>query len=226
MPASTPTFGIPKVALVMAKLIVDGEDRGSRFFVVPICNEKETFKGVTSICLPPRSGTGPLDFSMTHFDNVRLPPTALVASDIFDLSLPRNPLGSWWDEVWRIQLGTMAVPAPWISAMKTVAFIGTRYSIHRSLVGKGAQPVSILSFRTQQWPMLNAIACSLVMDKWYPQLISQAMEGTADPRVRHALSVVVKATVCRHFQRVVPEVAERCGAQGTFEQNYMARIEV
>jgi len=37
--------------------------------------------------------------------------------------------------------------------------------------------------------------------------------------------VIGKTTICRHFQRCIPEVAERCGAQGTFEHNYMAKIE-
>lgn len=226
MPASTPAFNIPKVALVMARLIVDGEDRGSRFFIVPVCDEHEMYRGVESIRLPPRSGTSPLDFSITRFNNVHLPNTALVSSDIFDLSMPRQPLEAWWDEVWRIQLGTMAVPAPWISAIKATAFIGGSYSMHRSLIGKKNEPTPIITFRTQQWPILHATAVGLVLANWFPVAIKDALENTPDHRVRHAMSVIIKATVCRHFQRCVPEVAERCGAQGTFEHNYMAKIEV
>jgi acyl-CoA oxidase len=227
MPASTPSFGIPKVALVMARLIVDGEDHGCRFFVVPICNEREMFLGVESIRLPPRSGTAPLDFSITRFDHVHLPFTALVASDILDFSPPARPLEAWWNEIWRIPLGTMAVPAPWISAIKAVAYIGGRYSMHRCLLGKsGDEPVPILTFRTQQWPIAHATAVGMVMASWFPKVVQEAMERTPDHRVRHAMSVILKTTVCRHFQRCAPEVAERCGAQGTFEHNYMARIEV
>ncbi|KAL0958742.1 hypothetical protein HGRIS_014067 [Hohenbuehelia grisea] len=224
MPASTPAFGIPKVALVMARLIVDNQDRGSRFFLVPICDAHEMCKGVSSVRLPPRSGTGPLDFSITRFNNVHLPPTALIASDPTDLSIPAQPLNAWWDEIWRIQLGTMAVPAPWVSAIKAVAFIGGRYSMHRTLVGKRSEPVPIISFRTQQRPILEATAVGMVIGEWFPQVIQHAM-STRDARIRHAMSVIVKATICRHFQRCVAEVAERCGAQGTFEHNYFARIE-
>ncbi|KAG7095207.1 hypothetical protein E1B28_005982 [Marasmius oreades] len=225
MPASTPAFGIPKVALVMARMIVNGRDHGSRFFIVPICNEREMYRGVISSRLPTRSGTNPLDFSLTRFHQVHLPPTALVASDISVLTVPERPLEAWWAEIWRIQLGTLAVPGPWISAMKAAAFIGGKYSMHRSIIGTKNQPTAIIAFRTQQWPILNATAVSMIMDKWYPRAIRYAMDGTTDHRVRHAMSVIVKATVCRHFQRSVPEVAERCGAQGTFEHNYMARIE-
>ena len=226
MPASTPAFGIPKVALVMARLIVNREDRGCRFFVVPICNETEMYHGIDSIRLPPRSGTGPLDFAITRFNHVHLPFTALVTSDLSDLSAPLHPLQAWWDEVWRIPLGTLAVPAPWISAIKAVAYIGGRYSMHRCILGKSKTPVPIISFRTQQLPILHATAIALVMASWYPAAIKMCFEDTMDPRVQHALAVITKATVCRHFQRCVSEVAERCGAQGTFEQNYMAKIEV
>ncbi|KAH6904274.1 acyl-CoA oxidase [Coprinopsis sp. MPI-PUGE-AT-0042] len=224
MPASTPLFGIPKVALVMARLIVDGEDQGCRFFVVPICDSKEMYRGVYSTRLPPRSGTGPLDFSITTFEHVHLPPTAMVASDMFDYARPSRPLETWWDEVWRIQLGTLAVPAPWISAMKSVAFIGGRYSMHRSILGKSDQPTPIIAFRTQQWPVAQCTAVAMIMENWYPLVVQSAM-SQRDPRIRHALSVIAKTTICRHFQRCIPEMAERCGAQGTFDQNYMARIE-
>jgi acyl-CoA oxidase len=95
MPASTSAFGISKVSLVNAFLIVDGKNLGSRFFVVPICNEREMFKGVTSVRLPPRPGTSPFDWSLTSFNNVHLPLSALVASDPFDLSLPSNPREAW-----------------------------------------------------------------------------------------------------------------------------------
>jgi alkylation response protein AidB-like acyl-CoA dehydrogenase len=209
MPASTPAFGIPKIALVMARMIVDNEDRGSRFFIVPICNEHEMYHGVTSIRLPPRSGTGPLDFSITRFDHVHVPFSALVSSDITDLALPKQPLEAWWDEIWRIQLGTMAVPAPWISAIKAVAYIGGRYSMHRCLLGKRSEPVPIIQFRTQQWPVAHATAVAMVLSNWFPLVVEQAMERTTDHRVRHAMSVIVKTTVCRHFQRCVFALSER-----------------
>ncbi|EGO19913.1 hypothetical protein SERLADRAFT_442727 [Serpula lacrymans var. lacrymans S7.9] len=97
--------------------------------------------------------------------------------------------------------------------------------MHRSLVGKGTQPIPIITFRTQQWPIAHATAVAMVMSSWYPIAIKQCEDRSLDHRVRHGLAVIVKATTCRHFQRCIPEVAERCGAQGTFEHNYMARIE-
>jgi len=225
MPASTCGFSLPKVALVMAKLIVDGEDRGSRLFIVPICNKEEMYVGVRSTRLPNRSGTTPLDFSITTFDNVHLPFTALLADDPFDWTKPANLLEAWWDQVWRIQLGTMTVPGPAIAGTKAAAYIGGKYSLHRTILGKGTQPSPIITFRTQQWPILQGVATAHVMDNWFRPAVTAAL-AESDHRVRHALSVIIKATICRHAQRSLPEIAERCGAQGTFEHNYMARAEV
>ena len=67
MPVSNPTFGMNKIALVMARLIINGEDRGMRPFIVPICNTPEPYPGILSIRQPLRSGASPLDFSMTRF---------------------------------------------------------------------------------------------------------------------------------------------------------------
>jgi len=226
MPASSPRFGISKIALTMARLIVNNEDRGIRFFIVPLCNEHQMYQGVESISLPRRSGTQPFDWSLTRFNDVHLPPTALVGSDIReDTLVPVDQRQAWWSEVQRVPIGTLVVAAPWISALKATAFIGGRYSAVRSILGKGNHPTPILSFRTQQWPILNATAVAMVLDRWYPAVIDTVM-NQADYRIQHAVAAIAKTTICRYFQRCVGEVAERCGAQGTFEYNYMAKVEV
>ncbi|OBZ76897.1 Acyl-coenzyme A oxidase-like protein [Grifola frondosa] len=222
MPATTPLFRIPKVALVMARLIVDGTDRGACFFIVPICDSKQMFRGVTSTRLPPRSGTAPLDFAITNFHNIQLPPSALLGTS---LAAPKDPLSAWWEEVWRIPIGSGAVAAPLVQAIKHAAYIGGRYSLVRHITGKDSAAVPIITFRTQQWPVLQAIAVAMVLDTWYPQIIQQTVDMSTEPQVRHGLSVVVKTTVCRQFMTCIRDIAERCGAQGTFDHNFLARIE-
>lgn len=48
MPPTAPRGHLPRVALVIARLIVEGEDRGVRPFVVAINDGKEMCKGVSS----------------------------------------------------------------------------------------------------------------------------------------------------------------------------------
>ncbi len=146
MPASTPALQHTQGSLGDGASHCQRRRRGCRFFLVPICNEHEMYEGVSSTRLPPRSGTGPLDFSITTFNHVApASHRACRIGYIYNVAKPSRPLEAWWDEIWRIQLGTMAVPAPWISAIKAVAYIGGHYSMHRSLLGKNNAPTPILA---------------------------------------------------------------------------------
>ncbi|KAJ7248008.1 acyl-CoA oxidase [Mycena rebaudengoi] len=205
MPASTPSFGMPKVALVMARLIEKGEDFGCRNFIVPICNEKEMYRGVKSIRLPPRSGTRPLDFSITSFHNAA---TALVSSTPRIITAPANALAAWWDENWRIQHGTSLIPSPMLHAIKASAYIVGCYSMERCITDRKDKRVPLFTFRTQQWPIASATAVGYVLENWYENIIETSRDPKLPQYLRHAMAL-----------------AERCGAQGTFEHNFLPRVE-
>lgn len=193
----------------MARLIVDGQSRGLRWFIVPICDEHEMYTGITSKHLPTRSGTAPLDFSITSFRSVRLPDSALLGPSF---ETPSHPLDAWWNEVWRLPIGALGVCGPFIQAIKQAAYIGAAYSRYRTVLRKGASPIPIICFPTQQWPILQAIAISFVAEAWFKATAGLMNDSQIDSRVKHGLAVTVKATVVRHFQRYLEEVAEKCGA--------------
>lgn len=48
MPPTTPRSGLPVVAVVIARLIVDGENYGVRPFLVPLGDGREMCKGVVA----------------------------------------------------------------------------------------------------------------------------------------------------------------------------------
>ena len=222
MPASNPTFGVNKVAVVMARLIIKGEDRGMRPFLVPICNTREPFPGIISIRLPLRSGASPLDFSMTRFNQVRLPPTALLGDS---LEAPKDPRAAWWDTVWRIPIGSFLVSGPCINGIKHTAYVGGKYSLRRHVAPHG-EKLPIFSFPTQQWAVLHAIASARVLDVWFHEVAPVFSDPKAIHAVKHGLAVLVKATVIRESMETGHEMAERCGAQGTFDTNFIARHKV
>jgi hypothetical protein len=74
--------------------------------IVPICNTREPFPRVVSIRFPLRSGASPLDFSMTGFNKVKLPASALL-SNSFDG--PKDVRAAWWDTLWRIPIRSFVV---------------------------------------------------------------------------------------------------------------------
>jgi acyl-CoA oxidase len=222
MPASNPTFGVNKVAIVMARLIVKGEDRGMRPFLVPICNTREPFPGIISIRLPLRSGASPLDFSMTRFNKVKLPSTALLSDT---LEAPRDARAAWWDTLWRIPIGSFVVSSPCVTGLKHTAYIGGTYSLRRHVAPHG-EKVPIFSFPTQQWSVLHAVASARVLEAWYQEVAPIFSDPEAARPIKHGLAVLVKATVIREAMECGHEMAERCGAQGTFDTNFIARHKV
>ncbi|KAH8999690.1 hypothetical protein EDB86DRAFT_3075757 [Lactarius hatsudake] len=219
MPSSNPTFGMNKIALVMARLVIKGEDRGMRPFIVPLCNTREPFPGILSIRLPLRSGASPLDYSMTRFNKVKLPATALLGDS---LETPKDARAAWWDTLWRIPIGSFAVSGPCVSGLKHTAYIGGKYSLRR-LVAPHSEKIPIFTFPTQQWSVLHAVASARVLDAWYRDVAPIFSDPKATHPIKHGLAVMVKATVIRQSMECAHEMAERCGAQGTFDTNFIAR---
>jgi len=211
-----------KIAVVMARLIIKGEDRGIRPFIVPICNTCELFPGIISIRLPLRSGASPLDFSMTRFNKVKLPASALL-SDTFEA--PKDVRVAWWDTLWRIPIGTLAVAGHCVSGLKHTAYIGGTYSLRRHVAPHG-EKIPIFSFPTQQWSVLHTVASARVMDAWFREVAPIFADPKVAHPVKHGVAVLAKATVIREAMECAHEMAERCGAQGTFDTNFIARHNV
>lgn len=222
MPASNPGFGYNKVAVVMAKLIVKGEDRGMRPFLVPICNTREAYPGIMSIRLPLRSGASPLDFSMTRFNKVKLPSTAILTDS---LEAPKDMRAAWWDTIWRVPIGSYFVSGPCINGIKHTAYVGGKYSLRRHVAPHG-EKIPIFSFPTQQWAVMSAVAAARVLDPWFHHVSPLFCDPKGVPAVKHGLAVLMKATVVRQAMKTSQEMAERCGAQGTFDTNFIARHKV
>ncbi|KAJ3543972.1 hypothetical protein NM688_g5795 [Phlebia brevispora] len=223
MPPTTPIRGYPKMAIVLAKLIVGGEERGTHPFLVKTSDAHGMCAGVTSRRLPLRSGSSPLDYAITSFDHVHLPPSAFLGIG-FDRPTNRQALLHMY--IWRIMIGSMTIPMNSVTATSLIASIGTDYSYRRHIQGKGTQMIPIISFRTQQLPLLYATAIAYVLEAWRPRAIDSFMERGLDPQVRHGLAVVFKTTVCRFVTKCAQDVGERLGAQGTFGHNLISQMEL
>ncbi|THH32194.1 hypothetical protein EUX98_g1989 [Antrodiella citrinella] len=223
MPPTTPIEGFPKMAVVMARLIVEGEDRGIHPFIVETSDSQGMCPNITSARLPPRSGSTPLDFAITTFNRVHLPSTAFLG---VSLDKPDNVQLLLHSYLWRIGLGTGILPIHGINGLAFIATIGADYSYRRHVQGKGPEKVPIISFRTQQLPLLHSIAAAHVFKAWQPAVIKVLMSDEMDPRSRHGMGVVFKATVSRMITTIAREVGERIGAQGLFGHNFISQLEV
>ncbi|KAI0819314.1 acyl-CoA dehydrogenase NM domain-like protein [Trametes gibbosa] len=218
MPPTVPA-GLPCVAVVFAKLIVNGEARGHRPFLVSLNDGRQMCSGVRSRLLPYREGPNPVMHSLTTFHNVRLSRGALLGT----LAQPPNVHANLMDIIHRVSIGTIAITGVALSAMQCYATIGALYSLRRK-VGSPSKQVPILSFRTQHGPILTVAASAYVMQALQRWAISRFCDKSLDGRVRHGIAAILKAVMVQHSQQGALSVSERCGAQGLFAHNQMTRI--
>ncbi|KAK0461918.1 acyl-CoA oxidase [Desarmillaria tabescens] len=212
MPPTVPVLGKPCYGVVWSQLLVGGEKRGIRPFVVQLNDGVNMSKGITVKLIPTRHGATPVNHAITHFTQVRLPEWSLLG--------PIGDKPSTHDDflaaIWRVSVGTLALASLTLPATQIAAHIAYKYSVRRK-VGIPAQP--IISFRTQQIPIFTAVAQTYVIEAWTKHAIKQFMDPVAGRHTRHAIATIYKAVVMEHAQTAHFNLSERLGAQGLFDYN-------
>ncbi|KAK0438116.1 acyl-CoA oxidase [Armillaria borealis] len=213
MPPTVPVLGKPCYAVVWSQLIVGDEKRGIRPFVVQLNDGVHMCKNITAKLIPTRHGATPVNHAITHFNNVKLPSTALLG--------PVGDKPSTHDDflvaIWRISVGTLALASLALPATQIAAHIAYKYSLRRKV---GApNPVPIISFRTQQIPIFTAVAQTYVIEALTKHAIKYFTDPVANHPARHAITTIYKAIVMEHAQASHFNLSERLGAQGLFDYN-------
>ncbi|KAI0046889.1 acyl-CoA dehydrogenase NM domain-like protein [Auriscalpium vulgare] len=212
MPPTVP-MGTPCVGIVLARLVVENEFRGIRPFIVELNDGMRMCPGITAQRLPYREGTNPVNHALTSFSHVRLPRAALLGS----LDAPPSLRDAFRTSIARTAVGTLAVSLWACSALDVYAALGLRYSLRRMALG-----APIWRFRTQQAPVLAAIAYAHVLDALLHWATDVYADARVDVRVRNAVAACAKAVTVQHAQPAARGVAERCGALGLFAVNQMS----
>ncbi|KAK0468077.1 acyl-CoA dehydrogenase NM domain-like protein [Desarmillaria tabescens] len=219
MPPTVP-MGYPTIAVVMARALVDGMDRGVKSFLAPINDGKIMHPGVVCRYLSQRGGNTPLTHSITYFDHVRIPAYSLLGK----ISGPVNHRSSFFEAICRVPYGTLALSSLGVPALQIMSTICARYSMRRTVLNNEEIQKPIISFRTQQVPILTALAQAYVMRALFDASIKLFTDVSLDFRVRHAIATATKSVMVCHTQAAALELGERCGAQGLFEINQISSI--
>ncbi|KAL2822653.1 putative acyl-CoA oxidase [Aspergillus granulosus] len=214
MPPNTPRNGLPTIAVVIARLIVEGEDRGVRPFLVPMSDGIKMCTGVTSKVFPPRPGANPIDHALTYFNRVQLPSSALLGS----LENQHNERDNFLATIHRMGAGTLFLAGGCIPLIKMAVYNASKFSFRRHILGHDGQPMPVINFRTQHLPILHAIARAHVLQAF---LIYAGREycNQTDSRVRHIFATTFKAVTIHHFQTSLKTMNEGCGWQGYYDRN-------
>ncbi|KZT22256.1 acyl-CoA dehydrogenase NM domain-like protein [Neolentinus lepideus HHB14362 ss-1] len=217
MPPTSPC-GIPCVAVVFARLLVNGEDRGPRPFLVYLHDGKSMNAGITVRRLTPRGGACPVEHCITYFHRVHLPRSALLG----DADQSNDVRKSFFTNISRVISGTLSMGAWALIDMKVATFIAGRYSIRRTVIDASTKlPRPIASFSTQYIPILTAVSQTAVMQAFAEDSHSRFV-NESDATMKHFIAAVFKTTMMRHSREILVGLADRCGAQGLFEVNQIS----
>uniref|UniRef100_A0A0W0G6J1 Acyl-CoA dehydrogenase NM domain-like protein n=1 Tax=Moniliophthora roreri TaxID=221103 RepID=A0A0W0G6J1_MONRR len=223
MPPTLPAGGLPRVGIVFCRLLTDDGDQGIRPFVVPLNDGTEMCSGVAARELPTRSGSKAVGHAITSFEHVIVPATSLLG----EIKDARPAKVQFFDSIWRVSIGSMSLAGMVAPGLKMAAYIAAKYSQRRKVTNLDGTLVPILSFRTQQLPILHALAQGFVLNAFYERACSWVSEcHQKDCSLRIAIATIVKATMVGHWRRTGCIIADRCGAQSTFDANQLLPMEM
>ncbi|KAG1803945.1 acyl-CoA dehydrogenase NM domain-like protein [Suillus plorans] len=172
------------------------------------------------LLLPPRGGSSPVNHALTSFNHVRLPPSALLG----DLAKSNTIHRDFMSSIWRVAVGSLAIGSIAIPNLQVASYIAARYFQRRHVTSVYGNPSPIISYRTQQLPLLHAIAQASVLGALYKWGIERFMDKDLDVRVRHGIAACCKAVMIQHGQVANYALSERLGAQGLFEYNRLSNL--
>lgn len=165
-----------------------------------------------------------LDHALTSFDHVRLPAGSMLG----DLAKPLNERDQYLHAIQRLSTGTLALTLWILPFLKCATFIAGRYSQKRTVQqGIRGTRAPILHFRTQQLPILHAVAQVAVIEAYANWATDEFSNNKSlHPGTRYGLSVILKNVMIFDGQKSLGNLMERSGAQGMYPHNQMATFEV
>nr|WP_225890932.1 acyl-CoA dehydrogenase [Streptomyces dioscori] len=236
---NTSLAGGPKTAVVAARLLVDGEDRGTFLFLTPLSDDSGHLPGVRVRPLPQRTGT-PVDHCLTAFDRVWLPREALLEAGHGRLSADGTLASSLGNRrkrllrsINRVTMGKLCMSAGTLGMSRAALTIAVRYAHSRLLSGpRAGERIPLAAHRSHHGRLLYSLATAYAMTFLHRSTVhlfathaAHAAEGRTEERAEVEREVAVaKGWITWQARAITTECRERCGAQGLFPANGLADL--
>lgn len=230
---NTSVIGGPKSALVAARLLVDGQDKGVFLFLVPLSDEMGHLPGITVRALPPKLGSA-IDHCLTSFDHVWLPREALLEAEHGQLSpdgTVTSSVGSrrkrFLRSIGRVTTGKLCMSAAAIGVSRTALAIAVRHAHRRHISGpKSGQTLPLAAHRSHHGRLLHALATGYAMTFLHRSVVTRWAEHTSADRAEvERLVAIAKGWITWQARDITIECRERCGAQGLFRVNGLSELQ-
>ncbi|MGC9542896.1 acyl-CoA dehydrogenase [Streptomyces sp. UG1] len=229
---NTSLIGGPKSAVVAARLVVDGQDRGVFLFLVPLTDMAGPLAGIRIQRLPQRLGS-PVDHCLTSFDDVRLPRHALLEGEHGRLTPDAgfssglgNPRKRCLHSIRRVTRGKLCMSAAGVGVSRAALSIAVHRSQHRTISGpRAGTRVPLDAHRSHHGRLLHATALTYAMTFLHRAVLTRWAEaGEAERGEAERLVAMAKGWITWTSRQVALECRERCGAAGLFSVNGLAEI--
>ncbi|MEU4800408.1 acyl-CoA dehydrogenase [Streptomyces sp. NPDC023327] len=227
---NTSGAGGPKSAVVAARLLADGKDRGVFLFLVPLSDDHGTLPGITVTALPERVGS-PVDHCTTSFDQVRLPRSALLQGEhgrlLADGSFT-STVGSarkrFLHAIARVTVGKLCMSASAVGGSRAALAIAVRYAHTRHISGPvTGRRVPLAAHRSHHSRLLERVATAYAMTFLHRTVTARWI--THEPGEQadsERLVALAKGWITWQAREIMIESRERCGARALFPVNGLA----
>ncbi|MFF9685814.1 acyl-CoA dehydrogenase [Streptomyces sp. NPDC014623] len=218
---------IPKIAVVMARLVVQDTDRGIFPFIVRICDAEGLLPGVRATALPDKPGLA-LDNGVTWFDGVRLPRRNLLGGAMgrlmpdgtFESTIPSRRR-RFLTSLERVQPGRLCLASALVAAGRASLYIALRYARQRKTFAPGESDVPVIAYRSQQTALFRALADVYAMTFLVNSTKRAFVRTGVSDDTNHLISLT-KVVSSWSMTDVLTTCRERTGAQGMFSANRIA----
>jgi acyl-CoA oxidase len=217
--------GVPKLAVVLARLFVNDRDEGVFPVVVRLRTASEACPGIGIRMLGEKPAYA-LDNAMTTFRDVRVPEACLLLGSESALSPQglvsriKSKRERFLNSIEQVQLGRLSLSGASAALTGASAFIAIKYAEQRRTFAPRREDVSVLEYRNCQRDLFTALAYTYASRLMVnaAQRECEATRSSEHDRIFRITSAT-KAHVTYAAEHFIRRCRERCGAVGLLEEN-------
>jgi acyl-CoA oxidase len=218
---------VPKLAVVMARLVSHGKDHGIFPFLVRIRDaEGVVCPGVQVSPLGEKPGYA-LDNAVTLFEQVRIPKAHLLTGPDstlhddgrFETRTP-NRHRRFLTAMDRVQTGRVCFTSAAVSMLRAATWIAMRYASQRLTFAPGRRSTPLLSYRNVQRDVYGALASAYALTFAMRCVQKRFRLRTPETEPESFREVAMfKAMATSEVAERLSRLRERCGAVGLLSEN-------
>ncbi|RSN55083.1 hypothetical protein DMH01_32610 [Amycolatopsis sp. WAC 04182] len=158
--------GVPRLAVINARLVVGGRGRGAFPFLVPMAHENGPLPGVR--VLPTPAGVVPLDYALVDFDHVRLPfgcwlSDGAVIDDDGEFTDPHSGDSRIARSLTAVQNVWTGMSGALAAISRTSAATALRLATQRTALARVGTARPLIDYVSQQRSLFSCLASALTI---------------------------------------------------------------